>query len=416
MDSKQLKKIRLSMGLNQAEMSKLVGINRRTYKSYELGERLITEDFKRLIYEINNTGLKNSFYLDGKIDYLRIRFQTFDWKTIIDDVLKLEDKPFESSASSRYGYDFYYAFEYINIYFSSERIDMGTLVEFSGKGCRQFEYYLEEQGRDWVTFLKDCINYSKTYTGEEEINLNKFLKFTRLDIALDEYFNSDGNFDLAILDEKYRQGLISTRVRNYDFFDGLKNGDGKGKSIYFGSRNSPIVLNFYEKDLEQADKLDLDVDYIHEVYGFKNRYEVRMLSDYSDQFLKDFIEFPDGENLTVKAVHLINDKLKVYKRLDDGRVVMDTDWYSLMGSYDCYKFSSYPKQYEIGEKEFKWLSEQVLPTYVYVKYIDEILSRNRLAGAVSEVVLKDDKKKMLRYLMNKTNYTGYLEDVIGWSD
>lgn len=115
MDSKQLKKIRLSMGLNQAEMSKLVGINRRTYKSYELGERLITEDFKRLIYEINNTGLKNSFYLDGKIDYLRIRFQTFDWKTIIDDVLKLEDKPFESNASSRYGYDFYYVLRFIHV-------------------------------------------------------------------------------------------------------------------------------------------------------------------------------------------------------------------------------------------------------------------------------------------------------------
>lgn len=66
------------------------------------------------------------------------------------------------------------------------------------------------------------------------------------------------NYDLFELKEKVEQGLVDTTFRNFDFTGGIvvKSGQrlNKGLSLYFGSRQSPFYLNFYQKDYELAKK------------------------------------------------------------------------------------------------------------------------------------------------------------------
>ena len=50
----------------------------------------------------------------------------------------------------------------------------------------------------------------------------------------------------------------------------------KGLSLYFGSRQSPLYFNFYQKDYELARKESMSVEEAREKHEIKNRYEIRL--------------------------------------------------------------------------------------------------------------------------------------------
>lgn len=410
---KDLRKIRLHLGLNQGLMAEMLGIPFETYRKYESGERLPKSSVFKKITDLCEDKRERT-PLEGKIDYLRVRFQTFDWKSVIDKVLLLEGKPFFDTGKTHYGYDHLLEFNGINLYYSKTRQDMGTMIEFSGQVCRKFEWYLVEQDRSWKDFLKDCEAFSKGFTDSEE-GLNRFYKITRIDIALDEYYNPKGNFDIAKMQQKRIDGLIQTRIETFEYYDGIKKDQEKGKSFYVGSTKSNFYLNFYEKDREQALKQNLPLEYVHDVLKFKNRYEVRMSGDVSDRFTKNWLKNDDGENLAQKGVKLINEKIKVLT-IEDGKKKFDSEWYELMGSYDTLKFVIEPKEEELGVKEFKWLSVQVFPTLVKMMYLDEIMGRNLLQKTIEETELKDDAVHELLYAIRKYNYQGDLIKKLGLQD
>ena len=92
-DYKELKRIRRHLGFSLKEFSALLDVNYNTYKKIEIGERELPKvsqkKFQRLFF--NHQKLKGT-RLEGKIDYLRVRFKTLDYKTIIDKVLRLGGK------------------------------------------------------------------------------------------------------------------------------------------------------------------------------------------------------------------------------------------------------------------------------------------------------------------------------------
>lgn len=94
-DYKELKRIRRHLGFSLKEFSALLDVNYNTYKKIEIGERELPKvsqkKFQRLFF--NQQKLKGT-RLEGKIDYLRVRFKTLDYKTIIDKVLRLGEKQF----------------------------------------------------------------------------------------------------------------------------------------------------------------------------------------------------------------------------------------------------------------------------------------------------------------------------------
>ncbi|MBO4108664.1 DUF1870 family protein [Streptococcus suis] len=397
MEARELKQVRRYLGFSISEFAQLLHVNANTYKKMETGERAVSDsvrtEFSKLMSERSKV---NESKLEGKIDYLRIRFKTLDYKTIIDKVLCLSNKPFVKQEKSYYSYQGRVSFGNIDVLYSTGDVNMGTLVEFSGQGCRFFEWYLvNEQGRDWEQFLLDCFAYANNFT-ETMAQLDDFLKITRIDIALDELYNPNGNYDLEKLKIKKDTGLLKTKSKTFKYVDGSIGEESKGKSLYFGSPNSPIVLNFYEKDLEQAGKLNVPVEFIHSEYGFKNRYEVRLLDKYAHKFVRKWLYEFDGFNIADKAVSFINDKIHVYKKTRNG-FKLDDEWYRLMGSYGSFAFTMSPTLYEPGVKEFRWIDERVAPTLKYLFQLDELRGERRLWNMIQDAEMSDKHKADLAY-------------------
>lgn len=397
---REVKQIRRHLGFSMKEFSELMGINVGTYKKMESGIRKVNQELQQRLEQFMKSRQRLGFSkLEGKIDYLRVRFKTLDYKTIIDKVLKLSEKPFVQQKSGRYSYEGYVKFGDINVYFSTSDSHMGTLVEFSGLGCRQFEWYLiNEQNRDWEIFLLDCFDYGTKFH-ESFKAVENFIKVTRIDIALDEMYAPEGNYDLNKLKRKKEKGLIKSKLQSYDYHDGQKGDKSTGVSLYFGSRNSPLFFNFYQKDLEQAQKLNIPVDMVHFEYGFKNRYEVRLLDNHANQFVKKWLHEFDGFSLADKAVGLINDKLHVYQQKNGLR--LDEEWYSLMGSYGSFKFDMQPKEYEIGVKEYRWAEERLAPTLKYIEEMEKITKDYRLRRMINEAELSEERLKNLELLRER---------------
>lgn len=401
----ELRKIRKHMGFSIKSFASILDLKLGTYKKIETGNREVPSDIEERI-EVAFPTVVSDAKLVGSVDYLRVRFRTQDYKTIIDKVLKLSGKPFVLQENGRYAYSHYLMFGHINLYFSEDRAEMGTLVEFSGQGCAQFEWYLvNEQERDWKEFFLDCVEFSRKHTQSEK-ELRSFLKFTRIDIALDEYYSESGNYNIYDLKLKHDKGLVHKKAQNFECVDGFKRNDSKGKSLYFGSRESLVILNFYEKDLEQADKLNIPVDVVWSLYGYKNRYEVRLQDKVSDEFVWDWIESYQFE-VADKAVEIINDKIQVY----DENHKLDKEWYSLMGSYGSFKFEMRPEEFDIGVREYRWYDDQVSRTVHYLMAIEVIKEKQRFSDMTLDSELSDKQKENLEFLIEKEGYDGTLEDV-----
>ncbi|MFM9449595.1 replication initiation factor domain-containing protein, partial [Streptomyces acidiscabies] len=77
-----------------------------------------------------------------------------------------------------------------------------------------------------------------------------------------------------------------------------------GKTIYFGTRQSDVMLSFYEKDYEQCAKLKLELSTYHKLYGLKNRYEIRLNGDASNKFIFDHIH--KKTDIGLEAIKVLN--------------------------------------------------------------------------------------------------------------
>lgn len=394
MKQKTLAKIRKHLGFSRKEFAELLEISLPSLKKYLEGDVVIPDKVMAKLQSLMKFEHSDS-PLEGKVDFLRIRFKTFDYEAVIRRVLKLEGKPFVSLNHGQYAYDNIVRFNHIKVLYSSKDVDMGVLVELSGQGCRELEYYfeVEQSGRTWEDLLKDCFAFEKKYMALSS-DVKHFLKFTRIDIALDERFLKKGNYDLLVLKEKREQGLLRTKSKSFKFIDSDSNGQSSGCSIYFGSRNSPIFLNFYEKDLEQSAKLDLPLEVVHDMYGFKNRYEVRMSDNQSDLFVREW--FYQRENPVQKAITIINDKLHVFSKTK-GQLHLDHDWYRLMGSYESSKFVVEPQEFIVGEKEYRWYA-QIASARKYLEKLESITGERRLKMIDDEAEVSEAKRPELIYL------------------
>ena len=174
--------------------------------------------------------------------------------------MNLSDLPFTENETGRHGYNRSLSLQnYINVYYNEVKfndyddnnadkldriIKMGVHFEFTGQGCR-----ILEQDRDWSDWF-DLLN-----------GLNS--RYSRIDIALDDFI---GLLDFDLMEEKIKKGEVISlsRTRNIeaslDFKKAEKldnNGKSKGKTIYFGNRNSLMMIRFYDKKREQQAKKNL---------------------------------------------------------------------------------------------------------------------------------------------------------------
>lgn len=389
MEFENLNKVQKMYAFSDQEMSSYLEIDRATfYRWKEAGE--IPESFHSKVNALIafKEGVRDSgFSLEGKVDYVKVTFKTQDYIDVIAKVLCLQNKPFLEEEKGGSGYDTKYTFQNINLFISKKREDMGCMIELKGQACRQYEWYFEnEQKSSWRDFFIRCFEYERAISQGE----GKFMNIPRLDIALDEKYNENGNFELGKLVDLWDSGLVESRLTMKQIED---NGQyGKAKTIYFGSRQSAYHFCFYQKDIEQAKKLGLDIDLIHSSLKFKNRYEVRMCDDVALDFVRKSLN--EKIDMARLAVWVINSKIKVFERLN-GDKVLNREWYSLLGEVDRIGFSTSPVETGFFDKQYRWLNENVSGVTALIKKWESITGDNKLKKILFDGEISDKNWKKL---------------------
>lgn len=389
MEFENLNKVQKMYAFSDQEMSNYLEIDRATlYRWKEAGEIPESYDSKVNALIAFKEGVRDSgFFLEGKVDYVKVTFKTQDYIDVIAKVLCLQNKPFLEEEKGGSGYDTKYTFQNINLFISKKREDMGCMIELKGQACRQYEWYFEnEQKSSWRDFFIRCFEYERAISQGE----GKFMNIPRLDIALDEKYNENGNFELGKLVDLWDSGLVESRLTMKQIED---NGQyGKAKTIYFGSRQSAYHFCFYQKDIEQAKKLGLDIDLIHSSLKFKNRYEVRMCDDVALDFVRKSLN--EKIDMARLAVWVINSKIKVFERLN-GDKILNREWYSLLGEVDRIGFSTSPVETGFFDKQYRWLNENVSGVTALIKKWENITGDNKLKKILFDGEISDKNWKKL---------------------
>ena len=389
MEFENLNKVQKMYAFSDQEMSSYLEIDRATfYRWKEAGEIPESYDSKVNALIAFKEGVRDSgFSLEGKVDYVKVTFKTQDYIDVIAKVLCLQNKPFLEEEKGGSGYDTKYTFQNINLFISKKREDMGCMIELKGQACRQYEWYFENEKRSsWREFFIRCFEYERAISQGE----GKFMNIPRLDIALDEKYNENGNFELSKLVDLWDSGLVESRLTMKQIED---NGQyGKAKTIYFGSRQSAYHFCFYQKDIEQAKKLGLDIDLIHSSLKFKNRYEVRMCDDVALDFVRKSLN--EKIDMARLAVWVINSKIKVFERMN-GDKVLNREWYSLLGEVDKIGFSTSPVETGFFDKQYRWLNENVSGVTALIKKWENITGDNKLKKILFDGEISDKNWKKL---------------------
>lgn len=201
------------------------------------------------------------------IDWLSFTCKSTKPLNVISDV-GLKELNFTNVVGGRYGYDSKYTVDgLINVYYSMTRSDMGVHVEMTGQGVRKFETIMQVKGISWLQMFN---------------HLRSFSRFSRIDLALDEY---EGLVKFDDIIAKINSGEHVGRCRSFKVIAGRDSyGKHTGTTIYMGSNKSDIMLRVYEKNYErQAKGYEIDVP-------IWNRWELVLKHEKANDFVTRYLE------------------------------------------------------------------------------------------------------------------------------
>ena len=386
----ELKRIRLELGFTQRKMAAMIGYSYYNYRNIEQGQRKITEEFEKSLFHFLNR--KSETKLESTVDWLKIRFKTLDFKTVITSVLKLKPADFFHEEKSFYSYSDMVTYGSIRVLYSDseKKAEAGTLIDLTGGGCRELELLLKQQNRDWFSFLHDVFLFAEQERKDRP--LEDFLAFPRFDIALDELYKPSGNLDLFDIKARLYAGkIIVRRIKTIDCHEGLKKVKhhfvNKGLTIDFGSRQSSLMIRFYQKDYEQALLKDVSVDYIHEAYNYKNRYEIELHNTKAFDILKEWYTLET--DLTRIGARILNN----YFEVKDWNGNYDSDWDNLLGTQEGFKFVTRPRQINYARTKH-WVTKQVSSALKLMKIADIVFQTDELSEIISEAYLSNNHTKL----------------------
>ena len=171
----------------------------------------------------------------------------------------------------------------------------GFQILMSGKGCRNYENFLQLNGETWFDFLNRVCQYH--------------INFPRIDLAIDDRKPYLSIPDLIV---RTKEGLLSSKLREIDFHDSgeLKEEvfQSKGGSLYLGSSASNLRLVFYEKGYEQNKK------YGTELEENWNRYELRFRQEMAVSVVQELLRYRDVAGL---AMEVLNSKIRFLEKPTD---------------------------------------------------------------------------------------------------
>ncbi|MCL4881174.1 replication initiation factor domain-containing protein [Streptococcus suis] len=394
-NGRYLKKFRKErIGVSQNDFASMVGLSLNTIKSYESNRRMLTTEkfleMKERLGYLNN----ESNRLEVLIDYVRITFMDVrDLEYFVERYLYCPLSEFESNETRLMMYTHLWKRGDIWIfdYADKSRTDNYQMtLQLSGKGCRQMELIMEREGITWCEFFQKMLFERKD------------MRVRRLDIAMDELYQGidkeHEQVNLSDLIRKlYSKELYYEKMKTWNAVDGgkLDGSANQGLSIYFGSRQSNMYFNFYEKRYELARREGMTVSESLGVFGVWNRYEIRLAREKAEAVVE---EFTGGVDLAEIARGLINSRLEVFDGTNEyGGYVPDEKWQKLFGGVEPLTLSVRPEPYDI-ESTVKWLIYQVSNSLLLVDEADKILNTQYLQMILNAGELTDKAKATLEAL------------------
>ncbi|HHT7828208.1 TPA: replication initiation factor domain-containing protein [Streptococcus suis] len=394
-NGRYLKKFRKErIGVSQNDFASMVGLSVNTIKSYESNRRMLTTEkfleMKEQLGYLNN----ESNRLEVLIDYVRITFMDVrDLEYFVERYLYCPLSEFESNETRLMMYTHLWKrgdiwiFDYAD---KSRTDNYQVTLQLSGKGCRQMELIMEREGITWCEFFQKMLFERKD------------MRVRRLDIAMDELYQGiDKEHEQVKLSDLirklYSKELYYEKMKTWNAVDGgkLDGSANQGLSLYFGSRQSNMYFNFYEKRYELARREGMTVSESLGVFGVWNRYEIRLAREKAEAVVE---EFTGGVDLAEIARGLINSRLEVFDGTNEyGGYVPDEKWQKLFGGVEPLTLSVRPEPYDI-ESTVKWLIYQVSNSLLLVDEADKILHTQYLQMILSAGELTDKAKATLEAL------------------
>lgn len=311
------------------------------------------------------------------IDWCQITVKAMSPRDIAEKVLRIPYWLFsnEFRGGIKGGYKGLMSFDDIRVYEpSGKNKDNGYQIVMAGKGCRNFEKFLEANEESWYDFFERALGFG--------------VNFPRIDLAIDD---RKTYFKIAKLAKLAREGMAVTRLKIGDSHTGFHVGGGqakRGDTLYIGSRYSEFYMCFYEKGYEQAEK------YGGDPVDDWNRYELRFRQKRAVNLARELVARRD---VATVALEVLNESIRFVKRPEGSkdtnrwRYPLWEPWAWFMRDVGKCKLTMKPEVKDYYDR-LAWLEKAVFPTLKAYMKIDEIMGAHTIEEALKETKL--DKKHL----------------------
>lgn len=232
---------------------------------------------------------------------------------------------------------------------STNGLDMGVHVQFSGQGCREYETFYNG---DWINLFASVLAQGG--------------HFTRLDLAVDEirYNNEKPYFTVRQLIKKTLSGETRSKWKHLNRMQKIRIMDGAslGDTGYFGSSLSDIQARWYEKDKE---RINAGKELEQQLTTW-NRGELQLADDRAQDAA---VALVNGVPLGEIFFRLIKNYLTFTNRVkgdsNKSRWPVCKWWLDFLGDVEKLQLARKAPDKTIDQKK-EWLDRQVLPTFAEV--------------------------------------------------
>lgn len=203
----------------------------------------------------------------------------------------------------------------IKIYFDGASENMGVHVDVSGGAIATL---LETYGNKFL--VSTPFGNARQVEDFEETILEHLIKdileighFTRLDLAIDD-FGSNYYTTMDLIEKRDSMSIVSRfrRVKNLENDTLAK--ERRGHTVYFGSKESEIMLRVYDKQLEQNEGLSPDSgNFIHTPW---TRWELQLRGERATQTAK---HLANGTNIGSVAIGILSNYFRIIQHDDSNR-------------------------------------------------------------------------------------------------
>ncbi|MDN3118901.1 replication initiation factor domain-containing protein [Enterococcus faecalis] len=373
-------------GWTQRYLAEKVGISRSLLSKVEKGTRQLSAEKLNLILD----SLQEEIVPVNRvlIDYLTIHFFSNQHLKLIEAIIGMPIERFEELDYAPKGYIGQYVWnQVITIRYSIDDTVKGTVMEFSGQGCKHLAMRLKTAKSNWQEFFRKVLDYQGN--------------FTRIDFTLDDFV---GSLSIPELKRKVTLGHVWTTFQVSESHGGtdITNNESNGETLYLGSKKSQCRFCFYQKDYEQRKRRGIPL----EETKVKNRFELRYRKEKAQSLAKIISKTYD---LTKLFFELLNGAICFYDRdPNEPGAKVDKKWAAFIGNHGAINISleTIPQSFE---KSMNWLIHGVSPSLAFIAQVDQTFHSSLLSLIIEQGEMNPRQIKLLQNMKADPEY--YQEEV-----